>query len=103
MLGNKAISSLVLSCFMERLGCDGRASSGLIMNECNECGKKSCKKCDGSLDSDAFINDCKECVLGNTGHPEDHGKDCKGICGGSHVMHETCEECLNPRAGKKVC
>ena len=98
--GNDAISSLVLSVFMERLGCDGRASSGLVNNECNECGKKSCKKCDGSTDSDAVINECKICVLGTTGLGVDEGKDCRGICGGSYITHETCNRCV-PR-GKKV-
>ena len=98
--GNNAISMQVLSVFMERLGCDGRASSGLIMNECNECGKKSCKKCDGTTDSDAIWNDCQICVLGTTGLGRDEGKDCRGICGGSYITHETCERCV-PR-GKKV-
>ena len=86
---------------MERQGCDDKPSSGLIMNECNECGKKSCRKCDGSTDSDAMINECKICVLGTTGRTENHGKDCKGICNGPHVSHETCSDaCVNPKEKK---
>jgi hypothetical protein len=99
--GNNAISSQVLSVFMERDGCDERASSGLIYNECGECGKRSCKKCDGSTNSSAIVNECKECVLGDTGKDRDYGMDCRGICGGSFINLERCDNACIPR-GKKV-
>ena len=88
---------------MERRGCDGRESSGLVKNECGNCGKKSCKRCDGSINSNATLNECKICVLGTTGRTENHGKDCKGFCNGPHVNPEECpDKCIDSRGKKKV-
>ena len=100
---NTAISRQILSVTMQRLGCDGRLSSGFVQNECGECGKKSCKRCDGTTDSDAIFNDCGICVLGTTGRNETHGKDCNDICNGPHVNPAECpSKCIDPTQGKKV-
>ncbi|XP_028391967.1 uncharacterized protein LOC114516639 [Dendronephthya gigantea] len=98
--GSSSLSSQLLTTFMKIKGCDGRPGSGLTENECGECGKKTCVKCDGRTDSDAVWNECKICVLGSTGKNISAGKDCRGICKGSFIMHKKCKKCVSK--GKQV-
>ena len=64
-------------------GCDGKPNSGLVEDECGECGGDggSCRGCDGVLHSGKEVDECGVCG-GN-------GQSCRG-CDGEMSMCSVC-------------
>ncbi|CAG2232790.1 unnamed protein product [Mytilus edulis] len=83
--GKSAFGRDVIALYINRVGCDGMASSLMSADSCGICGgHDDCIDCTGIPHGGASYDMCRDCTGGSSSIPYGHHLDCNHECGNNY-------------------
>ncbi|CAC5403103.1 unnamed protein product [Mytilus coruscus] len=94
--GKSAFGRDVIALYINRVGCDGVASSLMSADSCGICGgHDDCIDCTGTPNGGASYDMCRDCTGGSSSIPYGHHLDCNHECGNNYYEQrlQMCVRC----------